>query len=273
MAKNVPDRSEKRWREANSLLDHTSDDATKRQLRRRRRTALLIVAGGFLILVAGSLFFATVVAGSGHHQVHRHSLHPPLWRAVLGLGLMLYGLVVLIVSPVRQIRSGAFRSEWMAPMSVLTHPTSTATSLSTGRRQGQHRPRPAAAGTGYGPAVHPRKTGGPTATHRNGSRPDRTSDLGSPAVAHHLRRRHDRGVSRLRRGAESAGYPGGAVHLTPPATRRQASRRQPLATGPPSAHCSYSSPLLRLITAPNIPPSPEGVRAPADSGIPSPGAR
>lgn len=109
-----------RWREALSLLDHTEDAATKQHLRRRRRTALLIVAGVILIAALGSGFLGMLVASSGHHPAHQQAMHTPLWRGILGLAVSLCGLALLIAGLVKRVRSGAFSSDWSAPIIVLT---------------------------------------------------------------------------------------------------------------------------------------------------------
>lgn len=111
---------ERRWGEAEAILNQSGDPVVARAVKRRRtRTWLLLVAAVVVsLLIAGVLGF--VLAGSASDTGTAADDSDPLWAVVLVLAALTFGAGLIVMGIVRLARDGQWGARWRAPTSVLT---------------------------------------------------------------------------------------------------------------------------------------------------------
>ncbi|UOY03413.1 hypothetical protein [Blastococcus sp. PRF04-17] len=110
-----PPSDEARWAEAQSLLDRTPTESAEERLRRWRVLTLLFVLGvGLAALVLGLVVVLLVDGGVARPD------DGPLWRELLGLGVILVAFVLVVVGFVLQLRGHRRLHAWRNPLAPLT---------------------------------------------------------------------------------------------------------------------------------------------------------
>jgi MFS family permease len=109
--------SERRWSDAQSVVDGVATEGARRRLHRQKVIRLWILVAGAIVPLA---VLALVLGLTDHHWGPRDTSEVPTWRAVVAISLIGVGLALETVGIVRTVRARRLGSAWRSATAVLT---------------------------------------------------------------------------------------------------------------------------------------------------------
>jgi hypothetical protein len=110
---------ERRWAEAEAILNGTQDQWVHRRTRRRRSKVLAMAIGFPALCVLGAVVGFLAAGRGADSGPESQSSSGPLWAEIVGLIIIVLGLLVVVRGFVQARRAGQWGARWKAPTSVL----------------------------------------------------------------------------------------------------------------------------------------------------------
>jgi hypothetical protein len=111
---------DRRWAEAEAILDNSQDETVRNGIRRRRSRMIALMVGVLVLCtVLGAVAGWLVADRAPDADAASHS-SGPLWVEITGLTVAVLGLLVGAYGIVQLVRAGQWGGRWKAPTSVLS---------------------------------------------------------------------------------------------------------------------------------------------------------